>query len=106
MPVKPSRTFTLSVLAVLLLAVCAIAVLVLCACHPDRIPELSPVLSTVALGIAGAGGLGAGAMGLRDFGSGGLTSSQGMTVAAAQVRAALAAAAPAAPAGPTGTGDP
>ena len=88
---KPSRTFTIAmwaITAILLVALAGlglIALVVLVAPeHLSYVLEQAPVVGTISLAIAGAGGAGSGAMGLRDWGSGGLTSSSASAVLAAR----------------------
>ena len=73
---RPSRTYTIALVGVTALLLLA-AALVLCAwIVPAAIGHVAPAIGTIALGVAGVCGAGAGAMGLRDYGSRGLTSSQ------------------------------
>jgi len=79
---KPSRTFTIAMYAITAILIVALAGFALVAfvayLAPDQLPAvvtMAPVFGTVALALAGAGGAGAGSMGIRDYGSGGLTSS-------------------------------
>lgn len=74
---KPSRTYTLGIagiLAELLLA--AAGLLAAFTADPATVSAVAELLGTLGLCAAGCAGAGAGAMGLRDYGSGGLTSSQ------------------------------
>jgi len=87
----PSRTYTIAVLAIVSTFILGAAGLLLFGLvafiAPEQIGDLAtaaPTLGTICLALAGAGGLGSGAMGLRDYGSGGLTSSQAASVVAAR----------------------
>lgn len=81
---KPSRTYALGVLGVVAELLLAVVGLVVALVEPAALPDLVPFLSTVALSIAGATGVSAGGLSIRDAASGGLTSSQGEQVAAAR----------------------
>ena len=74
---KPSRTYTLGVAAMLAELLIAVIGLIVAVAAPEQLPDLAELLSTCALCIAGAAGVSAGGMSLRDSASGGLTSSQG-----------------------------
>ena len=87
---KPSRTFTLAATALFLLGLELVALVLIAYFAPDSLGQLAEPASTLALSIAGAGGLGSAAMGLRDFGSKGRTSSQWGGVASSRVREAQA----------------
>jgi hypothetical protein len=78
---KPSRTYRLALIGLIVLALLGLGLFVVALMAPDTLGELAGPISTIALAVAGASGAGAGAMAARDYGSGGLTSSQGETVA-------------------------
>ena len=79
-PMQPSRTYTLGILGIsaqMMLALCAIVIWYI---DPNESSEVLGLLGQLGLYAAGCSGAGAGAMSLRDYGSGGLTSSQGHQV--------------------------
>lgn len=88
--VKPSRTFTLAATALFLLGLELVALVLIAYFAPEALASLAEPASTLALAIASAGGIGSAAMGLRDFGSSGRTSSQWDTVVAGRVNEAKA----------------
>ena len=85
----PSRTFTLSTLAISAIFLLGVAILValvsIAFIAPEQLASLvqaAPTAGTFAMAIAAAGGVGAGALGYRDGKSGGLTSSSAASVLA------------------------
>jgi hypothetical protein len=88
---KPSRTFTIamwSISSIFILGLAMLAAIVVVAwLAPEQLETLAGFFTTYgtfALSIAGVGAGGAGAMSHRDASSGGLTSSAGASVLAAQ----------------------
>lgn len=79
----PSRTYTLGMTAMVVLLIIAAALLVLIGYHPDQAAHLSQPLGLCCMGIGGAGAMTGAGMSLRDYGSGGLTSSSAPAVLAA-----------------------
>ena len=81
---KPSRTFTIAIFAMILLTLAMVAAVAVAFGAPGLYGagDFATLLGEVAMwiGVVGAGG--SGAMAARDWGSGGLTSSQGDVVAA------------------------
>ena len=82
---KPSRTYALGcrvILGCLALALMGVGTGVWV--DPAVAPDVLGLLQTLGMCIASGGGVSAGALAVRDYGSGGLTSSQGDLVATAQ----------------------
>ena len=73
---KPSRTYTLGVLGVVAELLLAMTLIIVMAIAPEHLGTVAPVLGELGMYCAACAGAGAGAMSLRDYGSGGLTSSQ------------------------------
>jgi hypothetical protein len=82
---KPSRTFTIAVLALCIEALLAAVLVGVAWLAPAALGTAAPTLGTIALSVAALGGAGSGAMAWRDGKSGGLTSSQGAAVLAASL---------------------
>lgn len=87
---KPSRTFTLAATALFLLGLELVALVLVAYLAPEALPSLAEPAATLALAISAAGGVGSAAMGLRDFGSKGRTSSQWGAVTRSRVTEAKA----------------
>jgi hypothetical protein len=81
---KPSRTYTIAVFGVTAELLVGAATVAIAIASPESMAAAAEVLSTVSLAIGGAAGLGSASMAARDYGSGGLTSSQGDIVAGAR----------------------
>jgi len=79
---KPSRTFTIAILALAIEAALAVALLLLAWLAAPSLGTAAPVLGTISLAVAALGGAGSGAMAWRDGRSGGATSSQAAEVLA------------------------
>lgn len=88
--IKPSRTFTLAATALFLLGMELVALVLIAYFAPESLGALAEPASTLALSISAAGGVGSAAMGLRDFGSKGRTSSQWGAVTRSRVTEARA----------------
>lgn len=91
---KPSRTYTLGVFGVLAQLLLAGAALLVMAFAPDHLPTIANLLGELGMYAAACAGAGAGALAARDYGSGGLTSSQGEAVLANTATKAKAKAPP------------
>jgi len=84
--VQFSRTFALAavgLLGLLLIGAFLLGALVFCLWSVDRADHVAPLLTALQVlvpSIAAVAGCGAGSMALRDYGSGGLTSSQAANV--------------------------
>jgi len=74
---KPSRTYNIAIFGLLVELCLAFITLGIAVWSPESMAAASEVLGLVAVAVGGASGAGAGAMAARDFGSGGITSSQG-----------------------------
>lgn len=86
---KPSKTFTIAITALVFIFFLALALLGLVGfvawMAPEQMPQIAemvPTFGMIAMALAGAGGIGAGAIGYRDAASGGLTSSSAASVLA------------------------
>lgn len=82
---KPSRTYTLGIACLVSELLLAQAALVAAfTIDVAQFQALAELFATLGMCIAGGSGIGAGGLALRDYGSGGLTSSQSNEVLAAQ----------------------
>jgi len=79
---KPSRTFTIALLALAIEAILALVLIGVAWLAPETLIHAAPALGTIALAVAALGGAGSGAMAYRDGRSGGATSSQAAEVLA------------------------
>jgi hypothetical protein len=77
---KPSRTYNIAIFGILAELVIAAVTLGIAIHSPESMAAAAEVLGLIAMSVGGASGAGAGAMAARDYGSGGVTSSQGELV--------------------------
>lgn len=84
----PSRTYDIARLGLGLLAIPTLALVGMMVAGRGELTAILEALGTAMLAIAGVAGASTGAMGLSNYGSRGLTSSQGPAILAAKVAAA------------------
>lgn len=81
---KPSRTYNIAIFGMVCQLVLVAATTGIAIWAPEALSAASEVLALVAMGLGGGSAAGCGAMAARDYGSGGLTSSQSADVLSAQ----------------------